>query len=74
VSPDAHVTGGGDVLGGTDSFAAALARERAAVAAKERKRTAGLSQRLEAFNAAEEAKMAALRALLGDGGGLARRD
>ena len=28
VSPDACVTGGGNVLGGTDSFAAALARQK----------------------------------------------
>jgi hypothetical protein len=28
VSPDAHVTGGGSAMGGTDSFAAAVARQR----------------------------------------------
>jgi hypothetical protein len=28
VSPDAVVTGGGNVMGGTDSFAAALARQK----------------------------------------------
>lgn len=69
-----HVTGarGGDLLGGGESFAAALARERAAAErARLRRGGAGAAapsaERLAAYNASEAAKMDALRALLPGG-------
>ena len=37
VSPDAVVTGGGNVMGGSDSFAAALARQKRQQEAKQQR-------------------------------------
>ena len=72
-SPDvATLAGGGDVMGGTDSFAAAVARQRAIEAAKRQRfapREAEKAERFSAYAAAEAEKMAAFRALLPGGGG-----
>lgn len=77
-SPDAHVTGGGDVMGGNDSFAAAVARQKALQSRRDGRsaqRDADLQQRAAAANAVEEQKMAAFRALVGGGGlSIARRE
>jgi len=70
----AHVTGGGDVFGGSDSFAAALARQKRADAARAQRRDAkagDMDSRVAAFAAAEDAKMATFRALLVGGPPLA---
>ena len=72
-SPDvATLAGGGDVMGGTDSFQAALARQKAIEAAKKQRfapREAERAERFSAYAAAEADKMAAFRALLFGGGG-----
>jgi hypothetical protein len=72
-SPDvATLAGGGDVMGGSDSFAAAVARQRAIEAAKKQRlapREAEKAERFSAYAAAEADKMAAFRALLPGGGG-----
>ena len=72
VSPDVHLTGGGDVMGGQDSFAAAVARQRRADEARAQRQTAKggggpSADRVAAFAAAEEARMESFRALLGGG-------
>lgn len=59
-------------MGGTDSFAAAVARQRAIEAAKRQRfapREAEKAERFSAYAAAEAEKMAAFRALLPGGGG-----
>lgn len=65
-----RVTGGGDVMGGDDSFAAAKARE-ATYNARRNQRDAArreqLTQKLSAAQAGEDAKMAQFRALLAHG-------
>ncbi|GBF92651.1 hypothetical protein Rsub_05020 [Raphidocelis subcapitata] len=65
-----RVTGGGDVMGGDDSFAAAKARE-AAFSARRTQRDAakreGLMTKLQAAAAEEAAKMAAFRAMVSAG-------
>ena len=57
-------------MGGGDSFEAARARERAAAAWRDRRdaeRNAGLSAKAAAAKEAEDAKMAAFRALVATG-------
>lgn len=72
-SPDVvTLAGGGDLMGGNDSFAAALARQRAIDAAKAQrhaKQDADRSQRVAELAAAEADKMAAFRALLAGASG-----
>ncbi|KAI8466459.1 MAG: hypothetical protein J3K34DRAFT_524543 [Monoraphidium minutum] len=65
-----RVTGGGDVMGGDDSFAAAKAREAAFTARRTQRDAAKrevLSAKLSAAQAEEAAKMAQFRALLAHG-------
>ena len=65
-----RVTGGGDVMGGGDSFAAAKAREAAAAARRNQRQAVAREQlqaKLAAAQAEEAAKMAQFRALLSNG-------